>query len=143
MLTRHTTEEECPMIDTLTREQIEGILDAIPVELIFIDENERLRYWNKNETRKRKGPEDTLGKDIRGCHKKESMPRVEQIVDDFKSGRGSEAEFWVSFEERVLNRFIAVRDRAGKYLGMIEYLVYFKEWEQLVEDKKDAYKLLP
>lgn len=131
------------MIEGLSREQIEGILDALPVELIFVDENEKLRYWNKGDRRSRKDPADALGKDIRGCHKPETLPLVEKLVDNLKSGRKDEEEFWVSYNDRILNRFIAVRDKDGKYHGMIEYLFNFKDLEKLAEDKKEADKLFP
>ncbi len=39
----------------------------------------------------------------------------------------------------IMNRFLAIRDRSGKYLGMIEYLLDFKEVEELAEAKKGAH----
>jgi len=129
------------MLEKLTKEQLEGIMDALPVEILFVDENNKLRYWNKADTRK--GPADALGKDIRGCHKPESMPRLEKLVSNLKNGVKDEEEFWVSYNDRILNRFIAVRSKDGKYLGMIEYLFRFKDLEKLAEEKKEAYKLLP
>ena len=129
------------MLEGLTKEQLAGIMDALPVEILFVDENDKLRYWNKAGTRK--GPAGALGKDIRSCHKPESMPRVEKLVANLKSGAKDEEEFWVSYSDRILNRFIAVRSQEGKYLGMIEYLFRFKDLEKLAEEKKEAYKLLP
>lgn len=129
------------MLDGLTKEQLEGIMDALPVEILFVDENDKLRYWNKAD--KRTGPADALGKDIRGCHKPESMPRLEKLVSNLKSGAKDEEEFWVSYTDRILNRFIAVRSKDGKYLGMLEYLFRFKDLEKLADEKKEAYKLLP
>lgn len=129
------------MLEGLTSEQLEGIMDALPVEILFVDENDKLRYWNKAD--KREGPANALGKDIRGCHKPGSLPRLEKLVANLKSGAKDEEEFWVSYNDRILNRFIAVRSKDGKYLGMIEYLFRFKDLEKLADDKKEAYKLLP
>ena len=129
------------MLEGLTREQLDGIMDALPVDILFVDENDKLRYWNKAD--KREGPANALGKDIRGCHKRESLPRLEKLVANLRSGAKDEEEFWVSYNDRILNRFIAVRNKDGKYLGMLEYLFRFKDLDKLAEDKKEAYKLLP
>jgi hypothetical protein len=66
------------------------------------------------------------------------------MVSDFKSGAKDEDEFWMMVPERkILNRFLAVRDRSGKYLGMIEHLLDFTAMEELAEAKKDSYKRWP
>lgn len=117
------------MIEGLSSEQIEGILDALPVELIFVDENEKLRYWNKGDKRSRKGPADALGKDIRGCHKPETLPMVEKLVDSLKKGKKDEVEFWVSYNDRILNRFIAVRDKDGSSICSISRT--WKSWPKI------------
>jgi len=131
------------MFENLSKEQIEGIFDALPIDFLFVDENEHIQYWNKTETRKRPAPVDKLGKDIRGCHTK-GLPMMERFVADLKSGKKSELEFWMMGEEhKVLNRFIAVRDKSGKYLGILQYLLDFTDMEELAEAKKGAYKRWP
>ena len=131
------------MIENLSKEQIEGILDAVPVELLFIDEHEKIRYWNKGEKRSRKASADDIGKEIRSCHKPESLPMLEAFIKNLKSGKKDEQEFWVSYSDRLLNRFIAVRGADGKYLGLIQYLLDYKALEKLAEEKKGAYKIFP
>ncbi len=97
-------------------------------------------YANKGEKRSRPAPTDIVGKDIRDCHKPESLPLVEQFVSNLKSGKKDEEEFWLLFPDRkILNRFLAVRDKSGTYLGMIEYLLDFKSMEELAEAKKNAH----
>lgn len=132
------------MIEDLSAEQLEAILDTLPMNFIFVDSDERLVYRNKNEALRVPGAPDVTGKDIRGCHKESSMPRLEQMVRDFKSGAKDEDEFWLMVPERpILNRFLAVRNRQGDYLGTIEFLVDFKAMEELAEAKKDSYKRYP
>jgi len=128
------------MIENLNHEQLAAILDALPIEFIFIDEHEKLLYANKGEKRSRPAPADVIGKDIRECHKPESLPLVEQFISNLKAGKKDEEEFWLLFPDRkILNRFLAVRDKTGKYLGMIEYLLDFKAVEELAEAKKEAH----
>jgi DUF438 domain-containing protein len=129
------------LIDRLSRDQLESILDALPLEFIFVDENDYLQYYNKEETRSRKGPDDILGKDIRQCHKPESLPRTNKMLDDFKTGKKDEDEFWIEgVGIKLLNRFLAVRDKSGKYIGCLEYLLDFTAMEQLAEEKKDSHR---
>ena len=109
------------MIENLSREQSEGILEAIPVEISFVDENDLVKLWNKHETRIFKRPISVIGKSVQNCHPKQSVDKVNQILSDFKSGRKDSAEFWINLrEKKVYIRYFAVRDKAGKYLGTLE-----------------------
>ena len=109
------------MIENLSREQLEGILEAIPVEISFVDENGLVKLWNKHETRIFKRPISVIGKSVQNCHPKQSMAKVNQILSDFKSGRKDSADFWINLGERkVYIRYFAVRNKAGKYLGTLE-----------------------
>ena len=109
------------MIENLNRKQLEGILEAIPVELSFVDENDLVKFWNKHETRIFKRPISVIGKSVQNCHPKQSVDKVNQILSDFKSGRRDSAEFWINLGERkVYIRYFAVRDKEGKYLGTLE-----------------------
>ena len=131
------------LVDRLSKDQIEAILDALPIEFIFVDENDCLQYYNKGETRSRKGPEALLGVDIRNAHKPKSLPRANAMLDDFKNDTKDEHEFWIEGGERkVLNRFLAVRDRSGRYMGCLEYLLDFTAIDQLAEEKKDAHRFV-
>ncbi len=130
------------MIENLSKEQIKAMFDALPFQMVFIDADDRIRWWNESKARLMEAPTDRLGKDVRDCHKKESLPRLEKMLADFKSGRADEAEFWVVVEEiglRALNRFFAIRDPQGKYLGTMEYLLHFGYLEKIAEEKKDAH----
>jgi DUF438 domain-containing protein len=129
------------LIDRLSKDQIEAILDALPIEFIFVDEEDRLQYYNKGEKRTRSGPDDILGRDIRQCHKAESLPRTDAMLDGFRRGERDEDEFWVEgLGTKLLNRFLAVRDKSGRYLGCLEYLLDFTALEKLARDKADSHR---
>jgi PAS domain S-box-containing protein len=109
------------MIENLSKEQLAGILEAIPVEISFVDEDDLVRFWNKHETRIFKRPVSVIGRSVQNCHPKQSVDKVEQILADFKSGKKDSAEFWINLKERkVYIRYFAVRDKAGRYLGTLE-----------------------
>ncbi|MBW2370018.1 MAG: PAS domain-containing protein [Deltaproteobacteria bacterium] len=134
------------IIDRLSKEQLEAILDTLPLEFIFVDHKDCLQYYNKREKRSREGQgrDDMLGKNIRLCHQPSSQPRTEQLLNNFKEGKKNEDEFWIGGKEStLLNRFFAVRDQSGKYLGCLEYVLDFSAVEKLAEKKAGAYRCNP
>jgi len=109
------------MIEDLNKEQLEGILEAIPVEISFVDENDLVKFWNKHETRIFKRSATVIGMAAQNCHPKHSVDKVNQILSDFKNGKRDSAEFWINLGERkVYIRYFAVRDKTSKYLGTLE-----------------------
>ena len=129
------------LIDRLSKDQINAILETLPLEFIFVDESDRLQYYNKGDKRMRKAPDNVIGQDIRVCHQPGSMARTNKMLDDFRSGAKDEDEFWMDgLGIKLLNRFLAVRDENGKYLGCLEYLLNFTAVEELAEAKKDSYR---
>jgi PAS domain S-box-containing protein len=109
------------MIENLNKEQLTGILETLPVEVSFVDENDSVRFWNKHETRIFKRPVSVVGKSVQNCHPKNSVDKVNQILSDFKSGKRDSAEFWIDLKGmKVYIRYFAVRDKTGRYLGTLE-----------------------
>jgi PAS domain S-box-containing protein len=125
------------MIENVSREQLEGILETIPVEISFVDENDLVKLWNKHETRIFKRPISVVGKSVKKCHPKQSVDKVNQILSDFKSGRQDSAAFWINLGERkVYIRYFAVRDKAGSYLGTLEATQDITEIKRLEGEKR-------
>jgi len=125
------------MIKNLSSEQLEGILEAIPVEISFIDDNDLVKFWNKHETRIFKRPVSVIGKSVQNCHPKHSVDKVNQILSDFKTGRQDSAEFWINLEERkVYIRYYAVRDKVGRYLGTLEVTQDITELKRIEGEKR-------
>ena len=125
------------MIENLSREQLEGILEAIPVEISFVDENDLVKLWNKHETRIFKRPISVIGKSVKNCHPKQSVAKVNQILSDFKSGRKDSAEFWINLgEKKVYIRYFAVRNKAGRYLGTLEATQDITEIKRIEGEKR-------
>jgi len=125
------------MIENLSEEELEGILEAIPVEISFVDENDLVKFWNKHETRIFKRPISVIGKSVQNCHPKQSVDKVNQILSDFKSGRRDSAEFWINLGERkIYIRYFAVRDKAGGYLGTLEATQDITEIKRIEGEKR-------
>jgi PAS domain S-box-containing protein len=125
------------MIENLSQEQLAGILEAIPVEISFVDENNLVKFWNKHETRIFKRPASVIGKSVQNCHPKQSVDKVNQILSDFKSGRRDSAEFWINLREKqVYIRYFAVRDKTRKYLGTLEATQDITEIKKIEGEKR-------
>ena len=125
------------MIENLSREQLEGILEAIPVEISFVDEDDLVKFWNKHETRIFKRPISVIGKSVQNCHPKQSVDKVNQILSDFRSGRQDSAAFWINLGDRkVYIRYFAVRDKAGRYLGTLEATQDITEIKKIEGEKR-------
>ena len=125
------------MIENLSIDQLKGILEAIPVEISFVDENDVVKFWNKHETRLFKRPVGVIGKSVQNCHPKHSVDKVNQLLSDFKYSKRDSAEFWINLGERkVYIRYFAVRDKEGRYLGTLEATQEITEIKRIEGEKR-------
>lgn len=109
------------MIENLKPEVIEAMLDSMPVEISFVDENDEVKYFNKNGDRIFPRPRSIVGKKVQQCHPQKSLHKVLQILEAFKDGKKDAAEFWINLKGRqIYIRYFPVRDKDGKYLGTLE-----------------------
>ncbi|WP_242342801.1 PAS domain-containing protein [Anaeromyxobacter terrae] len=106
----------------LDREVLAAVLNSLPVELSFIDQEDRVRYFS-HERGEKIFPRSrgAIGTNVRNCHPQKSVHLVERILSDFKAGRREVAEFWIDMGPRKIHiRYWPVRDDAGRYLGCLE-----------------------
>ena len=109
------------MIENLKPEVIEAMLDSMPIEISFVDENDEVKYFNKNGDRIFPRPRSIVGKKVQQCHPQKSVHKVLQILEAFKNGKKDVAEFWINLKGRqIYIRYFPVRDKDGKYLGTLE-----------------------
>jgi PAS domain S-box-containing protein len=109
------------LIENVSKETLELILDTLPVEFSFIDEEDAVRLFNKNGGRIFPRPRSVIGRRVQDCHPKKSIHKVQQILDEMKAGTRNVAEFWIDVKNmKVYIRYFAVRDKDGNYLGCLE-----------------------
>ena len=125
------------MLEVFSTEKLEAILDALPVEVSFVDENDAVRYYSKGDQRIFKRTPVVIGRKVRDCHPPKSLHKVEQVISDLKSGKRDAAEFWIDLGGRkIYIRYFAVRDKAGKYLGTLEVTQDITDIQKITGQKR-------
>lgn len=105
----------------LTQEQINLMLTHLPVDLTFVDENDRVAYYSEGPERIFPRSPAIIGREVRNCHPPKSVHQVNKILDSFKSGSRDTAEFWIELGGKFIYiRYFAVRDAEGYYQGTLE-----------------------
>ncbi len=105
----------------LTLEQINLMLQNLPVDITFVDENDTVRYFSQTHERIFARTEAIIGRKVQNCHPPQSVDKVQKILDDFRTGQRSAAEFWINMGERMVYiRYFALRDANNNYRGTIE-----------------------
>jgi len=115
------------MIGKLSEGILDSFLETIPIEFSVLDHNDQVIAWNRHKTRIFKRPDSVLGKNVRDCHPKKSINKVEQIIQEMKSQRRDKARFWIDLpteksnkKRKVLIEYFAIRNEKGQYLGCME-----------------------
>ncbi|MFC2376730.1 MAG: DUF438 domain-containing protein [Lancefieldella sp.] len=104
-----------------TLAQLEAVFATIPLDITFVDANDKTRYFSHGDTRAFPRPKSCLGRDVYDCHPPKSQEAVRRILTEFKSGKRDVSEFWFKAMGKFLYvRYFAVRDEAGNYLGALE-----------------------
>jgi PAS domain S-box-containing protein len=109
------------MIENIKVDVFETILNTLPVEVSFINENDEVVYFNKNGDRIFPRSRSIIGGKVQQCHPQKSLHKVTQILEAFKSGKRDVARFWINLNGRqIYIRYFPVKDKDGKYLGTLE-----------------------
>ena len=106
----------------VTLEQLTALLNTIPVEITFVDENNINRYFNEGP-KLFKRPSMAIDREVFSCHPPKIEPMVRTIIEDFRNGVRDEFPVWVEKQGKtMLVKYMAVRDKDGKYLGTAEFV---------------------
>ncbi|MEK5161489.1 DUF438 domain-containing protein [Paenibacillus sp. FSL R5-0527] len=106
----------------LSMEQLEAVMNHLPVDLTFIDENDVVRYFSHGKERIFARTKAVIGRTVQNCHPPQSVHVVNQLLEDFKAGRKDVEDFWIPVKDKfVYIRYFAVRSEDGRYLGTLEF----------------------
>ncbi|MFA6570003.1 MAG: DUF438 domain-containing protein [Bacteroidota bacterium] len=106
---------------SFTAKEINAILNTIPFDLTFVDKNDKVSYFTQGAERIFDRSRAILKRDVRMCHPPSSVHVVNQIIDDFKTGKQDRAPFWINMHGKfILIEYFALRGEDGEYLGTLE-----------------------
>ena len=106
---------------SFTAGEIMAILNTMPVDMTFVDRNDKVKYFTQGNHRIFTRSRSIINRDVRLCHPPGSVHIIEKILDDFKSGKASHAPFWIQMQGKfIFIEYYALRDVKGEYLGTLE-----------------------
>ncbi|MDX1775559.1 MAG: PAS domain-containing protein [Desulfobulbales bacterium] len=110
------------LIQNLSYEQIDAILETLPFEVTFVDAQDTVAYFNKlDKTKLFPRTRSVIGRKVDKCHPEKSVDTVLNIVNGFKDGTMDHADFWIDFRgDKILIRYYPVHNEAGEYMGVLE-----------------------
>jgi DUF438 domain-containing protein len=105
----------------LTPSQVNLLLRFLPVDITYVDENDKVIFYNRGDDRVFPRSKGIIGREVRFCHPPKSVDMVLRIVDEFRAGTKDVAEFWFNFKGHIIHiRYFAIRDNNKEYKGVIE-----------------------
>lgn len=105
----------------LTPEQIDMMLRNLPVDITFVDENDKVCYYSDTKDRIFPRSPAIIGRAVQNCHPPKSVHIVNDIVEKFKQKEKNVAEFWIQMNGQfIFIRYFPVYDGKGHYRGVIE-----------------------
>lgn len=107
----------------LTLEQINLLYQHMPVDISFVDENELVKFYTDTKHRVFPRSKGVIDREVRNCHPPRSIHLVEEIIEKFRSGEQSKAEFWINKPGLFIYIvYLAVRDDQGNFRGVMEMM---------------------
>ena len=113
------------------------MLNTLPFDITFVDKNDTVKYFSQGKERIFPRTKTILGRTVSNCHPPASVHVVEQIVEDFKSGKKDNEDFWIDMRGQfVYIRYFAVRDEKDEYLGTLEVTQDIKHIQEIRGEKR-------
>lgn len=121
----------------LTFEEVNQILNTVPLDMTFVDAQGHVKYFTQGKERIFERPLTILGRHVNMCHPPQSVHVVEKIVERFKSGEKDHEDFWIQMRGNFIHiSYYAIRSKAGTYLGTLEVTQNIKPLRDLEGEKR-------
>ncbi|MDP2114427.1 MAG: PAS domain-containing protein, partial [Bacteroidota bacterium] len=106
-------------------------------DITFVDKNDKVKFFSLGADRIFNRNRAIIGRDVRMCHPPSSVHVVDQILEDFKSGKETSAAFWINMQGRFIYiEYFALRGKEGEYLGTIEFTQDLTHLRQLEGEQR-------
>ncbi len=105
----------------MSLEQILLVFNKLPIDITFVDENNKVKFFSKPDERFFPRSPAIIGREVKNCHPPESVHIVEEIVEAFRKGEKDTAKFWLELNGKfILIQYFAIRNDKGEYKGVLE-----------------------
>ncbi len=135
----HSAEEGTVSLPSgkFSTEELLAILNTLPVDITFVDRNDKVKYFSQGKERIFDRNRAILGRDVRMCHPPSSVHVVDQIISDFREGKADSAPFWIQMKGKFIHiEYFALRNEKGEYLGTLEMSQDLTEKRRLEGDQR-------
>jgi DUF438 domain-containing protein len=118
--------------------ELESIFRTLPIDITFVDKDDKVKFFSHGTKKVFDRNRSIIGRDVRLCNPPGSVHIVEQIIDDFKSGKENKAAFWISsfMGQFVYIEYTALRGTDNEYLGVMEVTQNITEMRSLEGDQR-------
>lgn len=121
----------------LTPEEINSILNTVPIDMTFVGADDKVKYFTMGKERIFERQKTIIGREVKNCHPPKSVHIVEKIVEDLRSGKKDNEDFWIKLGNKFVHiRYFAVRNDRGDYLGTLEVSQDIKPLRDLEGEKR-------
>ncbi|CAA7600094.1 Hemerythrin HHE cation binding domain protein [Acididesulfobacillus acetoxydans] len=121
----------------LLPEEINAMLNTLPIDITFVDKNNTVKYFTQGKERIFARPKTIIGRLVENCHPPASVHIVQKIVEDLKSGKKDHEDFWLNMgNQYVYIRYFAVRNAQGEYLGTMEVSQDIRPIQEISGEKR-------
>ncbi|OGR67757.1 MAG: hypothetical protein A2081_00215, partial [Elusimicrobia bacterium GWC2_61_19] len=123
----------------LSLQDLTALLNALPVDLTFVDADDTVRYFSEGKERVFLRARSIIGRKVQNCHPPQSLGAVEKILKGFRDGSKNSEEFWINMKGRVIHiRYFALRGEGGEYLGSLEVTQDITDIQKIQGEKRLA-----
>lgn len=124
-------------IGFLNKEEIEKILNTIPLDITFIDAQDSVKYFNQAVDRIFSRTKSVIGRTVQNCHPPHSVDTVERLLADFKSGKKDSEAFWIQKPGIFIHiAYYAIRNQQNEYIGCLEVTQNVQQYRDLDGEKR-------
>lgn len=135
---QNSDEVKLPLqVGEMTLKQINLMLNGLPLDISFVDENDTVLYYSGGKERLFPRSPGVIGRKVMNCHPPKSAHIVQKIVDSFRNHEKTEAEFYFQMKETFVHiRYFPVYDENNNYRGVIEVSQDITDIRKLEGEKK-------
>lgn len=121
----------------LSLKQLELIFNHLPVDITFVDKDDKVQYFSTPKHRIFPRTKSIIGRDVQNCHPPESLDVVNKIVEAFRNNEKDKASFWIPMNDKlILIQYFAVRDENNEFTGTLEVSQEISDIQKIKGEKR-------